>query len=453
MHRDDAAECRTWLKWELGQPVPDALWDELDQEGCVSPHLLGDPAEDAVREAREDLLAAARRRLGLRSPGRIRPGPPGFPLGVPPGGAPERRERGASVRGLELLSPKERARCEQIRADVACRTLELRPEWLDSLQPHHMAFGPPAIPQFQEEYLPGRLLTPEEAVSLLRSPAARYLSLRQFRLHSVPLTGHSARVLSREEGWAPAPAVDETAPPPWLCAYRHPLPERAFRRRVVLSFTPSGLEVESVFLADNENPVTQFPFWLGASHDGVVIADESRAAAEWERQFAERREVWPGSVMWHLAVLAGWLRRMGSSWSEGETARFVLAGERPPFWPFSVSERRPGAYAPSQGASLTMEVQPWLSDRTVARIYRSVRQRVQGAPVRSRRQAEDDGLRLKRFVESQPGYRRNPKRPGWRRIREAWNASGQHPKCASDSWMRRAYLDACRRVERHTLAA
>jgi len=231
------------------------------------------------------------------------------------------------------------------------------------------------VRRYRERVLGEKLLTSEQARALIHSPAAQVFSPRQFSNWGIPLVGHAAELKEAEETLRD-------------------------NRVVGGSFTvyvePPGIErVISRGLRE------------------LSFGDESG--------YAERITVGKGSVLGELVELADKLHATYPWESKADIVHFLLTGTVPAIPPVRMyysqkrkpdSELSPGGF---RHGTITLEVAPWISAKTVEAAYRDAKRQVSGN--RKYRRLEEKSLKMIRFIA---GY---DKPPRGRRLLEAWNAT------------------------------
>src|SRR5712692_7290346 len=170
MRHADFSKTRTDLERRLKRAVPDHVWLELLDQGL--PHAVENRDPEAwptIREEAKKLLRvsdAACRSVGVSS---------GVDAAAGRGEAERPRPL---VDAGSLLNPWEAEFRSALQTELARNSA-----------------GYPRVRSFRRRYLGGALLSSEDAVALLASPAARILRWRDFRRHGIPIRGHQARVV------------------------------------------------------------------------------------------------------------------------------------------------------------------------------------------------------------------------------------------------------------------
>jgi hypothetical protein len=228
------------------------------------------------------------------------------------------------------------------------------------------------VRRFRDKVLGGELLTPVQALALIHSPAAWAFSRRQFEQWGIPFTDHTAELIETEEYRADG--------------------------RVGNSFTvrvePPGIE------RTRSRILRKLPF-----------VDESG--------YAESITVGERSVLGELAELADKLDAAYPWESKADIVHFVLTGTVsavPPVKMYYSRKEKLGLERSSDSfryGTITLEVAPWISAKTVEAAYRDAKRQV--SRNRKYRRLEEKSLKMIRFVA---GYDKPPK---GRRLLEAWN--------------------------------
>jgi len=228
------------------------------------------------------------------------------------------------------------------------------------------------------------LLTADQAVELLASPAAALLSHEIFEEWGIPLIGHAAELT--EEPWR------EEEGGRW-----------SYRATVFVEFP--GDE-------SDEKAGVSFPVW--AEHRP---RKPQRIPFEYINRAGEidRIMVRPGSVLDRVRRVSETLaERYG--WDNAEAACFVLTGEHPIVLPI---RGKPGI------RSVVLEIAPYVSAKTVAQLYLQLQRRTGYNP-----QHTSKGARVLRFVLD--AIRAEGKKPTWSVLTQRWNDSHPEERYLSD---------------------
>jgi hypothetical protein len=218
----------------------------------------------------------------------------------------------------------------------------------------------------------GELLTPEQALTLIHSPAAWVFSRLQFESWGIPLTDHRAELKKTEE-------------------YRA---DGRFGNISTIRVEPPGIERTIPRL------LRKLPF-----------VDESG--------YAESITVGEGSVLGELAELADKLHVTYPWESKADIVHFVLTGTVlavPPVRMYYSRKRKPDSELSPGGfryGTITLEVAPWISAKTVEAAFRDAKRQVYRN--RKYRRLEEKSLKMIRFIAQ---YDEPPK---GRKLLKAWN--------------------------------
>lgn len=287
-------------------------------------------------------------------------------------------EMGAQFIAPPLSTGKQEEEVEQEEQD---KSKEIRPVLNDLERERAAAFEEHVariaandfrVRRFRDKVLGGSLLTPEQALTLIHSPAAWSFSRLQFEKWGIPLTDHAAELKETEEYRAGG--------------------------RVGNSFTvrvePPGIERTRARL------LRKLPF-----------VDKSG--------YAEDITVGEGSVLGDLAELADRLYAAYPWEPKADIVHFVLTGTVPAVPPVKMY------YSPKEKLSLerssdsfrngtiTLEVAPWIRAKTVEAAFRDAKRQVSGN--RKYRRLEEKSLKMIRFIAQYDDL------PKGRRLLEAWN--------------------------------
>jgi hypothetical protein len=238
----------------------------------------------------------------------------------------------------------------------------------------------PRVIAFREAVLGGRLLTREQARAFVSSPAAQALPRATFEAEGIPFLDHVAHY--REAAATPDGAA-------W---------------QVMVEVDPPGAvySVSSGQIEESGAGATAFSTAVLREHGG--------------RQEAQ---VLPGSLLDDLRELAGWLG-VRYPWKETDAAWFVLTGLPPRVEPLKCRAdiRRHRHYS---RATITLEVEPWVSGETVERAYRFCQQQLLKGPERAgdNRKVSDKSLAVFDFVVEQIDDRGQV--PSWPKLLAIWN--------------------------------
>lgn len=273
---------------------------------------------------------------------------------------------------------------------------ELRSEAIWAAQVE-AAFNDERVSGFRRRVLGKRVLTMNEAVDFLRSPATACFSLDEFRKHGVSPYAHASEI---EQG-------ELTAPGTKIIVAVEPGNMRWAR---VLADAPDMLDV--TILPRPVTPAAVFypseTKWAGGHKD-----------ADWEERVTRsvyRLVAWPGSVLAESMQLAAWISESHSLGDPAYCLWFLLTGD-PPLTPHRpIYAETTVSRATRKALWVRLDIRPWLSSDTVLSVFRLAQQNIMGSrnrPVHMR------DMQLVRFVacKSFPGPR-----PTWRAMREEWNS-------------------------------
>ena len=342
---------KTKLKREFYRKVPitsaerrDAVWNLLDGEGYV---------DAALTEAAEPPLQVLLKDADLIIKG-VEIGSRFSTLPSSTGEQEEQKEREEIQPLLNDLERERAAAFEEHIARIAANDFRVR--------------------RYRERVMGTELLTPEQALTLIHSPAACVFSPRQFSRWGIPLVNHTAELKDTKQYRADG--------------------------RVGYDFTvrvePPGIERTIPQL------LRELPF-----------VDDSG--------YAESIMVGEKSVLGELAELADKLSTDYPWEPDADIVHFVLTGAIPAVPPVRMYfsrkgkmdvELSPGSF---RHGTITLEVAPWISAKTVEAAYRDAKRQV--SRNRKYRRLEEKSLKMIRFIA---GYEEPPK---GRRLLEAWNAT------------------------------
>jgi hypothetical protein len=237
-----------------------------------------------------------------------------------------------------------------------------------------------------------------------------------------------------------------------------PARDGANRRQDVLAPTQEQLEPFSVTLsAYEQNRAWAFALEVASLADSFY-GDRIRRFREEELSgqlvSADDVEAFDRSPETHplapeLSRLAEAIAGALSVWSTNDAAYYVLTDQPPPIPPVRGHFELKRPERRTQRGLNVMEIEPWVSEQTVARLYREVRNRVLPRHV-----ARPRGMAVWRFVESLHTKPRPTLREAWRELaiamdrpaetiafRQVWRQwLAAHPELASMK-----ISDACRR--------
>lgn len=330
---DEQEQLRSRLEQDVDALNFGAVWDELVDTRYVSLVLSGQlDNDDLLVEARR--LASFQRRSLVETGGYTDPRPG--------------RSSGAYVQAE--LNENERA-----YAATYARYLQLRGEkW------------PPVI-EFRERMLGGRLLSSDEARTLVWSQLAGFMPPEWFESEGVPIIGHNAQLLDsriRRQG-------------------------NQYHEYVVFRVDLPGRTVD-------------------VSKRGSGPSERRRNALQYraDEGHIEIMRVERSSVLYHLYEVSGMLA--GNLFAdEAGATRFVLTGE----WP-----QAPPLEAEIGAGSITLTTSPWISEKTLRHFYLQLQRRLRGGDNRPIEEKARDGLLFVTEHTDAQG-----RKPTWEVLRKLWN--------------------------------
>ena len=227
--------------------------------------------------------------------------------------------------------------------------------------------------RFRIRVLSNRLLTAEQARSLVQSPATRFFGDGWFEFWggSIPLTGHRATLES----------------------YRREREGQKVRHRAAVSVDPPGItEIAERWTQEPAHKVIRKRpnDDVGNGEPLSFVNEEGRVQVSW---------VWEGSLLDKLRRLSEKLAQR-YFWQDAQATMFVLTGEIPARPSLQVSYKQKNAGVGSKALKVSqgmviLEIAPWVSAKTVERAYRSAQKRILR---RHNRPIKEKNLRLFRFV-------------------------------------------------------
>jgi len=308
-----------------------------------------------------------------------------------------------------------------------------------------------------------RTLTKEEALQLIKSPAAAILSLDQFRQWGIPVVDHKVRLGLPAGSYKPS----ELGSFDGLCMDLTFEPSGdTFRIRIPRALVMDGFKVvqgkdapaypasrwraksREDFLSltaatMGEHDPKWFEEYLGQEPADIEQVkairrqrDEDKVVKPTQRQlhlpfmsalhFPDRKgrcttvQVWPGSVLDEVRAISEELAEL-YHWDKAEATWFLLTGERPVVRPLrSTTTRRHKDWFTD--AVTSMEILPWVSRGTLSKLYRQVQRRLIG----DNRKRDPVTIEVFRFVTKEAGVDITDDDPCWRELAEKWNR--EHPK-------------------------
>jgi hypothetical protein len=394
------AGVRKKLERELGQRLPDYVWEDADLQDMAQGYL--NAANEEERQDEWEVMthtAAKRMRMvekawadNLRGVSRG--------LSAEPGKAPyshRRSEEEVSLTPGYAISTK---------TDAMLRAMS---EFFAGLAHQH-----PDVVAFRKDVL-GCLLSEDEAHALLASPAARMFPPEWFAEWEIPVIGHSATIKAQE---ATASSV-------------------MFDHRVTVRMDPPGTTKKVRYADPRLLPSRELDAYRtrcmsqnGATIPPVSYMPRSEHGGRWYPPW-----MWPGSVVYNLFELSDDLAQTFDWPTDGfdqleshAGAWFVLTGEAPAVRPLGARwEQKGGKHLLSQWR-VELTVPAWLPSDELLRAYALMRQRMLGDRIRL---PDPTTLEAARFVweqERRNGY----ERPSWPVLLERWNS--EHPEAAFKSY-------------------
>jgi len=332
----------------------------------------------------------------------------------------------------------------------------------------HLASQHDEVRSFRERILPdGKLLSEEQAIELLSSYAARFMTLDEMRSYGIPILGHTAYVYKYEDhSWG-----------------------EHIDHRVVLRVEPPGINLRLRYAEPTAAPTDEEFHSRHVGRGGTVVPpyyvplqkkvlDELRAA---EAEVSEERDggeapqgarigpvllghidveeepakVWPGSVVdeiytfsERLAAAFRWpsratqARPFGMIDSPDASALFLLTGKVPSVRPLEVRPRD-WRYSGSLVRRIELDVAPWVRKEDVAEAYARAQRRLVG---RRNRWPSERTLEVVIFVL------RHRKEPGgeklsWNQLLEIWNREHPDKKFRNYRNLRTYFERGCRALK------
>lgn len=313
----------------------------------------------------------------------------------------------------------------------------------------HLANRHPEVQRFRESILPdGKLLDEEQAIGLLSSYAARFLSLEEMQRLGIPIVGHTASIQGVYEEHGRGGTVDhrvtvEVRPPGATLRLRYAGPDAGpfegyltrYKAGSGTTLPPYNVPLQTKLLDESKRTIESMNLGVeGAAESGqqgVRIGPVLFGHLNTER---EPTEVWPGSLVdeiyafsERLAATFRWpsraarARPFGMLDSRDASAMFLLTGRNPTVRPVEVKVRdwRGGG---STVRGVVLDIAPWVRKEDVAGAYAMAQRTFVG---RRNRWPSEKTLRVVRFVLQR--RRRSPRddNPTWPALLEAWNR--EHP--------------------------
>jgi hypothetical protein len=316
--------------------VPEELWQDLVERRFIQGALQGE-------ESISDVVKEVKRELRLTQQLANRKSPPG--------------------RKAHVVTPPSLQAQEWDRAQTLA-------EWLG----HHVA-AMPRVRQLREKLFAGGTLSADQAMTVLQSPALRFLSWDRCMALGIPLVGHEARIVTEQDEVTPTHRFID----------------------VTLSITWTG----GSFLGE---------FHWEEEHHGRGTQLEYIMLPRWRLV-----EVWPESVLAELHKCSAWLAYR-YPWEERDAFWFVLTGEYPRVSPVVLCQDHK-EHRDLYRHRIILYVDPWVSAKTVGRAYRAAQDRVLVG--RDNRPLCARNLALVRFVAARRDA--HGESPRWKDLLEEWN--------------------------------
>jgi hypothetical protein len=363
------------LEKELGQPLGPTIRQRAEEEKWMRDFEDGIFSWEEIKKTADDALDQRRafyeefsQELGL-----------GFSDTF------EGEEPGEQTSGTEdpdnTEEEEETEKAPALKAEETMRA-EVFEEYLAQI-----AASDPNVIEFRKAVLGGRsqLLKREEALKLIRSPAAQALSLALFQELRVPVLGHEAELRDQKFN----------------------VPEDPWRRHQATIFV--------------DPPGEAIPVWSRSeSKQRMVMIDFVNESSR-----ADRFWVFNGSLLAELHELGGQLAER-FSWQRAQAAWFVLTGEPPAVPPVRIRYRVEEDEDFKRGV-VTLEVSTWVSAETVDAVYRDIQRRMLGDI--NNRQLDTKTLELLRFVMKKENYlnlSRARRRKRGKELVEEWDKVNPH---------------------------
>ena len=378
MHADEVASHEkifARLQKELGQPLGPTIRQKAEREKWIHHYEIGWDSWEELKKTAKDALEERRMFFGEFAQER----------GLGLGDTFEDEELGEQTSGTKVPyiteEVTETEKAPALRAEETLRT-EIFEECLAQI-----AASDPNVIEFRKAVLGGRsrLLKPEEALKLIRSPAAQALSRALFEELKIPVLDHEAE----------------------LRGQKFNVPEDPWKRHLAMIFTdPPGDTIRAWSLPDSKQRMVMLDF----------VNENSRADRCW---------VFNGSLLGDLHELGGQLAKR-FSWQRAQAARFVLTGEPPAVPPISLRYRVEEDEDFKRGV-VTLSVATWMSAETVDAVFRDIQRRMLGDI--NNRQLDIKTLQLVRFVAKQTNsidLTRAERREWGETLVKAWDKENLH---------------------------
>lgn len=358
----DEAALRDWVVKrcpsfrKLPAELQEKIWQDVKEEDFVATALDPD-----LPDAKDELVKKVERIVDRMKSWLGRPSPRG-------------RTRQKEI--TPVLRPNERARAEAFSVYIA----------------KHAATTA-LVRRFRRDILQGAVLSQEQAIAFLTSPASQVLAQEQFEALGIPLVGHNAQVTDHGEKFR----IDEGAEgAPFLIRTQH----------VTLQIEWPGGMIEETFEREIQDPHPRVP--LRCFPPLLFLDSEGKT---------QHIVPWEWAILSKLGKLSRDLaQRYRGLWTEAQATMFVLTDVTPfiaslqvsirglsrvvndPFpeddddagedkdasWPLALSRRQ-----------IILTVDAWVSDDTVLRAYKAAQHEVLK---RDNRQLGERAVALVRFL-------------------------------------------------------
>gem|GEM_PF-2894200 len=266
-----------------------------------------------------------------------------------------RREMAQAMQVKGQLDPKEVKRAEVLAKELARIAAIDRTRGLPAV----------AVALFREHYLDGKTLSPKEAFDILRSPAAAYIDVTILKRLGLPAIGHISQITKQVEQ---DPRTHLDIEVVW----------HGQAHQLWVEFHPSTL-------LRLEYPTEDGLIDVLHVRETAFLGELQRISTEASRTFL---------------------------WNEAQATWFVLTGE-PPTIP-AIDARLEGGWNIGWAQlRIVLTIQPWVSAKSLMRIYRSLQYQLLG---RTNRNPKIENLELMDFA----AQRRHEGLP-WRKIQAEWN--------------------------------
>lgn len=301
-----------------------------------------------------------------------------------------------------------------------------------------MANQLPEVERCREEVLNGDLLGHEQAVALLNSYVARFLSPKELSEYDIPLTGHTATVEKGYERVDPEHTIDHRV----TLRVEH-LEERTLRLRYTEREECST--IADIIRCEVQDGVLRAPYNIPLADTEMGDYDARESETNMGPMMLANvhtphrpSEVWPGSLVdkvysyahhlisRQLAEAFKWPSRQETEfsfdwWDEHAAAEFLLTGVAPLIQPMKARVTT-GRGEASSIRRVELDVSPWVSESDVSRAYKRAQSEV-SKKQRSRRPSSTT-CEVVIFVLERKRVNSH-KKISWTALCEEWNS--EHP--------------------------